>query len=61
VSTEVAIELSTNSHQRPPPETPQERCQGFPCSHYPKSAAPVPLITTRAVKNDLKSKRRRWP
>src|SRR5882762_5834003 len=32
VSTEIAVKLSANSHQRPPPETPQERCQGFPCS-----------------------------
>jgi hypothetical protein len=47
MSAEIAVKLSTNSHQRPPLETPQERCQGVPCSHYPKTAGLVPLIGTQ--------------
>lgn len=47
MSTEIAIELSANSHVNLHPEPPQERCQGVPCSHYPESAVLVPLIGTQ--------------
>jgi hypothetical protein len=33
MSAEIAIELSSNSHLDLPSGTPQERCQGVPCSN----------------------------
>jgi hypothetical protein len=57
VSTEVAIELSTNSHQRPPPETPPRTVPGLSLFPLPEKRGSRSVNYDTAAKKDLKRKR----